>query len=276
MLPELAPSASGIPGLELTELTGFALQFLFSMLRIGGFVLSAPLFAARFIPLPVRIIISVMLAVPVVLTVPMPSPDSLSGMGAVPMVLSELAIGLSAGVLMQVLFAAAIIAGDRIANTAGLGLAAQVDPSTGSQSPVIGQFFLLFLLVIFVVEDGHLAAIGILIESYRVIPAGGGLSPQALTGTILESAGVMFSTSASLMMPVVAVLLLINGVIGAITRSAPQLNIFAFGFPLTMTATIILLFLTVPVIASALSDLVAHSLHTLFEMLEQAGPDGRR
>lgn len=271
MLPELAPSATGLPGLELSELTGFVLQFLFAMLRIGAFVLSAPLFAARFIPLPVRIIISVMLAVPIALTVPMPAPEALAGMRAVPMVLSELVIGLAAGMLLQVLFAAAVMAGDRIANTAGLGLAAQVDPSTGTQSPVIGQFFLLFLLVIFVVEDGHLAAIGLVIDSYRFIPAGSGINPDALTGTVLEAAGVMFSTSASLMMPVVAVLLLVNGIIGAITRSAPQLNIFAFGFPLTMTATIVLLFLTVPVIASALSDLVAQALQFLFEMLERAG-----
>lgn len=271
MLPELAPSATGIPGLELGDLTGFVLQFLFAMLRIGAFVLSAPLFAARFIPLPVRIMISVMLAVPVALTVPMPPPEDLAAITAVPLVLSEMVIGLSAGMLLQVLFAAAVMAGDRVANTAGLGLAAQVDPSTGTQSPVIGQFFLLFLLVIFVVEDGHLAAIGLIIDSYRIIPAGRGIAPEALTGTVLEAAGVMFSTSASLMMPVVAVLLLVNGIIGAITRSAPQLNIFAFGFPLTMTATIVLLFLTVPVIAAALSDVVAHALQSLLEMMERAG-----
>ena len=51
MLPDLAPSATGLPGLELTQLTGLALQFLFAMLRIGAFVVSAPLFAARFVSL---------------------------------------------------------------------------------------------------------------------------------------------------------------------------------------------------------------------------------
>lgn len=42
------------------------------------------------------------------------------------------------------------------------------------------------------------------------------------------------------MAPVVIVLLIVNIVICVITMSVPQLNIFAFGFPLTMSATLLL------------------------------------
>ena len=267
MLPDLAPSATGLPGVELTQLTGLALQFLFAMLRIGTFVLSAPLFAARFISLPVRIIISVCLTVPLMGQVPIPAPDALSSLSSVVIAFRELAIGLSAGMVLQIFFAAAVMAGDRIANTAGLGLAAQVDPTSGSQSPVIGQFFMLFLLAIFVTEDGHLAAIRLMLESYRLIPIG-----TPIAGTVLIDAGMsatttMFQNAAQLMMPVVSVLLLLNLVIGVITRSAPSLNLFAFGFPLTMTATLLLLFLTVTSLGPALSERVAQALQHLMEML---------
>ncbi|WP_454267963.1 flagellar biosynthetic protein FliR [Roseovarius sp. MBR-51] len=244
-----------------------ALQFLFAMLRIGAFVLSAPLFAARFISLPVRIIISVCLTIPLMGRVPIPAPDALASLSSVVIALRELAIGLSAGMVLQILFAAAVMAGDRIANTAGLGLAAQVDPSTGTQSPVIGQFFMLFLLAIFVTEDGHLAVIRLILDSYRTIPIG-----TPINGTILIDAGMaattkMFLDAAQLMMPVVSVLLILNMVIGVITRSAPSLNIFAFGFPLTMTATLLLLFLTVTSLGPALSERVAQALQHLLQML---------
>lgn len=267
MLPDLATSSSGIPGLELAALTELGLQFLFAMLRIGAFVLSAPLFAARFVSLPVRIMISVCIAVWIVQNVPMPAASDLAALQAVPWVLRELAVGLAAGLVLQIYFAAAVMAGDRIANTAGLGLAAQVDPTTGSQTPVIGQFFMLFLLAVFVAVDGHLVAIRLVLDSYRLIPPGPTGPELALTDSGLSATGEMFIAAARLMMPVVAVLLLLNFVIGVITRSSPQLNIFAFGFPLTMSVTLVLLFLTTATLGDALLDHMAQALQHLGDML---------
>jgi flagellar biosynthetic protein FliR len=273
MLPDLAPSATGLPGLELTELTGLALQFLFAMLRVGAFVVSAPLFAARFVSLPVRIIIAVALTVPLMGNVPLPDPEALASLTSVPVALREIAIGLAAGMVLQILFAAAVMAGDRIANTAGLGLAAQVDPATGSQSPVIGQFFMLFLLSVFVTQDGHLAAIRLILDSYRLVPIGAPIEGTALTGAGLSATGEMFRDAAQIMMPVVSVLLLLNLVIGVITRSAPTLNIFAFGFPLTMSVTLLLLFLSTATLGEALAERVARALQHLMTMMDGL-PDG--
>ncbi|MEN8738155.1 MAG: flagellar biosynthetic protein FliR [Phaeobacter gallaeciensis] len=267
MLPDLAASSTGIPGLELAALTELGLQFLFAMLRIGAFVLSAPLFAARFVSLPVRIVISVCMAVWIVQHVPMPPASVLASLTSVTWVLRELAIGLAAGLVLQIYFTAAVMAGDRVANTAGLGLAAQVDPATGSQTPVIGQFFMLFLLAVFVAVDGHLVAIRMVLQSYTLIPPGPSGASVAFIDDGLSATGEMFTAAVRLMMPVVSVLLLLNIVIGVITRSSPQLNIFAFGFPLTMTVTLLLLFLTTATLGDALMDHMAQALQHLGDML---------
>lgn len=267
MLPDLAASSTGIPGLELAALTELGLQFLFAMLRIGAFVLSAPLFAARFVSLPVRIVISVCMAVWIVQHVPMPPASVLASLTSVTWVLRELAIGLAAGLVLQIYFTAAVMAGDRVANTAGLGLAAQVDPATGSQTPVIGQFFMLFLLAVFVAVDGHLVAIRMVLQSYTLIPPGPSGASVAFVDDGLSATGEMFTAAVRLMMPVVSVLLLLNIVIGVITRSSPQLNIFAFGFPLTMTVTLLLLFLTTATLGDALMDHMAQALQHLGDML---------
>lgn len=268
MLPDLAPSATGLPGLELAQLVDLMLQFLFAMLRVGAFVLSAPLFAARFISLPVRIMVSVCLTVALMGHIPLPDASELASLQSVPWAIRELCIGLSVGLVLQILFAAAVMAGDRIANTAGLGLAAQVDPSTGAQSPVIGQFFTLFLLVIFVTEDVHLTVIRLVLESYTALPIGAPINASALVDAGLRATSSMFHDAAKLMMPVVSVLLILNIVIGVITRSAPQLNIFAFGFPLTMTVTILLLWMTVTGLGPALVGLLERALAAIALMLE--------
>lgn len=267
MLGDVATSSSGIPGLELAELTDLGLQFLFAMLRIGAFVLSAPLFAAHFVSLPVRIIITVCIAVWILQHVQMPPVQNLASLTSVTWVLRELGIGLAAGMVLQIYFAAAVMAGDRIANTAGLGLAAQVDPATGSQTPVIGQFFMLFLLAIFVAVDGHLVAIRLILESYTLIPPGPVGTENAFTQAGLAATGEMFRAAVQLMMPVVSVLIVLNIVIGVITRSSPQLNIFAFGFPLTMTVTLLLLFVTTTTMGDALLDHMAQALQHLGDML---------
>lgn len=275
MLGDLAASSTGVPGLELAALTDLGLQFLFAMLRIGAFVLSAPLFAARFVSLPVRIIISVCIALWIVQHVPMPDARDLASLQSVTWVLRELAIGLAAGLVLQIYFTAAVMAGDRIANTAGLGLAAQIDPSTGSQTPVIGQFFMLFLLAVFVAADGHLVAIRLVLQSYTLLPPGSSGSGLGFTDDGLAATGEMFTAAVRLMMPVVSVLLLLNIVIGVITRSSPQLNIFAFGFPLTMTVTLLLLFLTTVTLGDALLDHMAQALQHMGDMLGE-GTDGRK
>lgn len=266
----MGAGVSNLPGIELPQLTGLALQFLFAMLRIGAFVLSAPLFSAKFISLPLRILFTVALSVSLMGQIALPDASRLASLSSMAWVVQELLIGLAAGMVLQILFAAAIMAGDRIANTAGLGLAAQVDPATGTQSPVIGQFIWLFLLVIFITRDGHLAAIRLVLESYRQIPPATPLHMTPLLRTGLDSVEMMYSDSTQLMMPVVSVLLILNIVIGVITRSAPQLNIFAFGFPLTMTATLLLLFLTVSLLGSALSDKVAQALGVLSILFDEA------
>ncbi|MEY4982798.1 MAG: flagellar biosynthetic protein FliR [Pseudomonadota bacterium] len=249
-----------LPAMGLTELTGWLAQYLFAMLRIGAFLLASPAFGGRFLPATVRIMAGAVLALPVVATVPLPPPEALAGLPAIPLVMAELAIGLTAGLVLTILFGAAATAGDRIAATAGLGFAAQIDPAAGGQTPVVAQLFGIFTLMVFLAGDGHLVAIRILLESYATFPPGSPPALADLTAAGLTAGTGLFALAMGIMLPVVAVLLLVNFVIGVITRSAPALNLFSFGFPLTMTATLLLLWLTVPSMAGALEHLVETAL----------------
>lgn len=256
-----------LPAMEMGALTGWLTQFLFAMLRIGAFLVASPAFGGRFTPLPIRIVATVMLAIPVFAHVPMPPPDALAGMSALRLIIPELALGLTAGLVLTILFGAASLAGDRIASTAGLSFAAQVDPAMGGQSPVVAQVFSIFLLMTFFALDGHLVAIRIVIESYTALPPGGDFQPDRLIAAGLQAGTAMFALGLGIMLPVVSVLLLLNIVIGVITRSAPALNLFSFGFPLTMMATLLLLWLTVPGAAAAMQGVMSAALDLIDPIL---------
>ncbi|MCE6961907.1 flagellar biosynthetic protein FliR [Cereibacter sphaeroides] len=262
-----------LPGLDLVRLSDWAVRFLFAMLRIGAFLIASPAFGGRFVSLPVRIVATVVLTLPVVDRVALPPTEVLASLQALPMMAQEMAIGLSAGLVLTILFAGAALAGDRIASTAGLGFAAQVDPSAGGQTPVVAQIFGLSLTMVFLALDGHLAALRIVLESYETLPPGAPFDAAGFVGAGVAAGGRMFLLGLRIMMPVVSALILINVAIGVITRSAPQLNVFSFGFPVTMTATLVLLFLTAPGTMGAFETLVGESLTLLSDLL--AGADGR-
>lgn len=259
-----------LPALDLARFADPLATFFFTMLRIGAFLIASPVFGGRFVPVPVRIVAAVCLTLAVPAQPGMPGADDLARLSAVPMMLAEVAIGVVAGLVLTVLFAAAGMAGDRIANAAGLGFAMQVDPSAGGQSPVIAQLFGLAMLIVFLGTDSHLAALRILFDSYATFPPGATPDLAALVATGLEAGGLMFALAAALMLPVVAGLLVLNLAVGVITRSAPQLNLFSVGFPIAILASFILLWLTAPQMMQGLADIAETALATLRAMLPPA------
>lgn len=256
-----------LPAIGLTELSDILTQYMVAMLRIGAFLLASPVFGGRFVPLPVRIMATAVIALPVMEQVDLPSPDTIAGLQFVGTIMAELTIGLVAGLLLTIMFGAASVAGDRIASTAGLGFAAQFDPAAGGQTPVVASIFGLFLLSVFIGTDSHLIAIRMILESYETLPIGGSLNPSVLIAAGIEAGAQMFALGSAIMLPVVAALLLLNIVIGVLTRSAPQLNVFSFGFPVTMTATILLIYSFAPGLMASFDGLVKDALHLIADMM---------
>lgn len=259
-----------LPGLAIQDVMDQALAFLILSLRIGAFLLAAPFFGSRMIPLPVRIVFAASIAAFLIGRVEVPAIEVLTTVRVLPVIAQELALGLSAGLLLTILFSAVALAGEKVAATAGLSFASQVDPNSGGQMPLVSQIFTLFLTVVFLSINGHLVAFAILIESYSFAPIGAGIDYGALF-QISELAGAtMFATAAHLMLPIVTVLFLVNITIGVITRSAPTLNLFSFGFPITLIAVFLLLFLSAGPLGYAFQDLVASALEDLGDLLRGA------
>lgn len=260
-------TAAALPALDLTVWADAAAAFLFAMLRVGAFLVSAPGFAIRFVPLQVRVVAAACLTVPVAGTPGLPDAAAIASLAILPAVLVELAVGLCAGLVLSVAFGAAALAGDQIANAAGLGFAAQFDPAAGGQSPVIAQLFGLALLFVFLATDAHLAALRIVLDSYAAIPPGRMPDVRAMLATGIGAGAAMFALAASVMLPVVTGLMLVNLAVGAITRSAPQMNVFSVGFPLTLLAALGLLWLLAPVGVNGFRAIVDDGLARLAALL---------
>ena len=88
------------------------------------------------------------------------------------MIVTELVVGLSAGLIITIWFSAAVLAGEKIATSAGLGFAAQIDPSTGAQTPVVSKNVIFIFDCYIFGMNGHLVVIRTMLDSYSYLPIG--------------------------------------------------------------------------------------------------------
>lgn len=259
---------------EPTLLDGLR-RFVVVMCRLSALFFSAPILSASSVSVPIRIAISVALTLMLMAAVPVPdSLDPLSLSGVV-LLLQEVLIGLTLGFALLVAFSAVALAGEQIAMSMGLSFAAMVDPQSGAQSPVLGQFLTALLIILFLALDGHLILIGKLAQSYDVVPVGTTVPSLDFVLSVAFSASLMFASAVVIMAPIVTGLLLANLTTGVLTRLAPQMNLFSVGFPIIVLVGIFLLFLALPGIGDALGDLVADVVDVIDEILFRlAGPEG--
>ena len=155
-------------------------------------------------------------------------------------------LGISSCILLIVLVINTFtLAGQIIAMQTGLGFASLVDPVSGMNVPAVGQFFLILSSLLFWGMDGHLIYLQFIASSFDTVPINTvDIFPSIRYRELVEWGGWMFATALSLSLAPLTAMLLVNFSFGIMTRAAPQLNIFAIGFPITMCAGLLIMWLT--------------------------------
>jgi flagellar biosynthetic protein FliR len=231
-----------------TEIAALVGSYVWPMFRIAAVVATAPILGARYVPARVKILLTLALTVviaPTVQDVPAVDPVSLP---ALAVVAQQILIGAATGLVMAMVFSAFMIGGEIIATKIGLGFASIVDPQSGVATPVLSQFYVILLSLVFVSINGHLLLIHELAESFKTLPiAVDGLSRETFWN-IAAWANVMFRGAVLMALPAVTTLLIVNVALGIVMRASPQFNILSVGFPVTLTIGLVIVFITLPVI----------------------------
>ena len=264
----------GLSGISLQSLPIYLLLLMISSLRIGAFLVASPFFGSRMIPLTVRIVFAIALGIGLVSHLKFPPVEFLVGVNLLPIIFQELFIGIACGLVLNILFSSVILAGEKIAATSGLAFAAQIDPTSGAQSPVISQIFQLFLLVLFFSVNGHLIVFELFYKSYEIVPIGSFYNFKDVIEEAINSTNSIYQNAVIIVLPIVSILFFMNLGIGFITKSAPQLNLFSFGFPLTILGTFFALYFSVDALQYVFSGLIDEAIGYVKSILNGGGSDG--
>lgn len=238
------PSVGFILDLNSAEISSWVSRYIWPFTRIAGFFMVMPLFGTRLVTARVRLYLAIFTTVVITPVLPpMPVIESV-GLETFIIILQQLLIGVALAFTLEILMNIFIMSGQMVAMQTGLGMAMMVDPSNGVNVAVVAQWFLVFVNLLFITLNGHLVAIEVMADSFFTMPVGAGSLSGNTLYEIASLAQWMFSAAIVLALPAVSAMLVVNIAFGVMARLAPQLNIFAVGFPVTMMLGLIVLWIT--------------------------------
>jgi flagellar biosynthetic protein FliR len=216
------------------------------LVRILAMIGTVPVLSHRSIPLRAKVAIGVAIALVLAPTIQTPALQTALDAAFFETLVRNILVGVTLGFAIRILFSGVELAGQMVGLQVGLSFGGFFNPEATDMDNPVANFISLLVLLLFLAIDGHLMVLYGLRQSFEVFPIAQAGS-QALAFDAMAGLGAqVFSIALSISLPVLAVMLLINVVLGVMARVSPQLNLFAVGFPITLSAGMVVLFLFVP------------------------------
>lgn len=228
------------------DLIALIASFIWPLTRILGMIVIAPPFGNNSVPVQVKLVLGVMIALIVTPIIPPLKNVDMISLTGIMILTQQFVIGSAMGFMMRVTFAGIEMAGEAIGLTMGLGFATFFNPQTQGRSSAISQFMVLLATLLFLTLNVHLSLIATLVDSFKTIPISTSLTMGFSFQRLALWGGEIFSIGMRLSLPIVAALLITNIALGILTRAAPQLNLFGIGFPITIGVGFFMLSMVLP------------------------------
>jgi len=252
------------------QLEAWLAQVLWPFVRIGACFMVAPAFGAQFIPPRIRIVLAGAVTLIVAPLIPTPTAITPFSPAGIIVTMQQLIIGVAIGFSLQLLFDAVTLGGQLLANSMGLSFAFNTDPLHGVETPVLGTLYSILVMLTFLALNGHLALIQVLVDGFRTLPVGTtGLGQEGLW-SIVTWGTQLFSGALAIALPGVTALLIVNIAFGVMSRAAPQFNLFAVGFPISLMFGLLIILAGLP----AVQTTFIHLLGDTFDLLRKLSTAG--
>lgn len=203
------------------------------LIRVGTIVAMTPIFGTSWAPAQVKVGLSAILAIALMPFVPVQQVATPAALTLV--VVHEAVIGLAIASSVRILVGAAEFGGYLVGFQLGFAYAAVVDPQSGVRNNVLAALYGSLAMLVLFGTDVHHQVIRLLLASYDTVPVAVATGIHgSLVETVTRMLGLVIVVGAQLAAPVVLALLLVELVMGVITRAAPSLNLATVGAPLRL------------------------------------------
>ena len=242
------------------QIVAWLSPMIWTFLRTLALFTSAPIFSSKAVPVRARVALAFFVALAA-----QPSLDgqplvSINGAGAYGAVVQQVGIGLAIGFAIRVVFAAVELAGEVVGFQMGLSFASFFEPTMGGQSSAVARFFGQMATFMFVVMNGHVMVLMTVIKSFVAFPVDQNFLEALKQMKIHELGGDIFAVGFWMSLPMVGMLMFANLALGIVSRVAPQMNIYAIGFPVTLTVGLVGIATTLPMLDQPFLTLMGRAM----------------
>jgi flagellar biosynthetic protein FliR len=243
--------------MSVTFAPGILVAFLLALVRASAWVAVAPPFNTKLIPAQVKIGLSAVLAMAVApqLATHIPPDGSLSTPDLIGAVFLQVGAGLILGFIATLLLSAVQAAGSLIDLFGGFTISQAMDPFSNAQSSVFGRIYQLLGTTLLFAINGHLLLVRGFMASFDAVGITG-FNMQNVSDLLIHDFLKFFVAAVEIAGPLLAALFLAEVVLGLLSRAAPQLNVFALGFPLKILITLLMASVAIPLLPDAVNNLV--------------------
>lgn len=213
--------------------------FMLLFARLSGLIVFFPFFSHNGIPLVVRTTVVFFLTIYLypLAKLEVSHLDSFF----ILQLLSEVLFGMIAGLILQLVFAIVMMAGEQISFNMGFTMASVLDPSSGISMPVVSQFLHLTALLFFLAFDGHHLMLLFMAQGLGYISLGGFYPGENLMQYLNSGIFDVFIVGFSMSFPILAISLLADVVFGILMKTMPQFNLLVVGYPIKITLGFVVL-----------------------------------
>ena len=231
-----------------TQVLAWITPLLWPFIRVLALFGAMPVLAQRSVPVRARVALAFLIAFCAQASLPTMPVIALDSAQGFMTVAQQLLIGISLGFAVRIVFAAVEFAGEIVGLQMGLNFAGFFDPATGGQATAMSRFYGVSVSWLFIVMGGHLMLIAAVVQSFHAFPVGP--EPFAFLRAVQPQrwGAEIFELGLWIALPLVAMLLFTNLVLGIVSRVAQQMNIFAIGFPITLSVGLLGVLLTLPML----------------------------
>ncbi|MGN0241324.1 MAG: flagellar biosynthetic protein FliR [Candidatus Weimeria sp.] len=220
--------------------------FLLVLVRISCFVFTAPFFSMRGVPNITKIGLSGILSILMMGTMTPNEADYTSVVGYAVLVFREAVTGLLLGYSASIANYIVMFAGNVMDMDIGFAMVTEFDISSNSQITITANMYYYFTLLLLLVGGMHRFLIRALADSFSLIPLGGAVFRRdVLLQSVIVYMRNLFVLGFRIMLPVFAVMLIMNVILGIMAKVAPQMNMFSVGVQIKILAAFAVMYLMV-------------------------------
>ena len=150
----------------------------------------------------------------------------------------------------------------------GFGMANVIDPQNRVQIPLLGNFYYIFSFIIFLGINGHHRIILALRDSYSYITINSFNYTESTKTLIIDILAKSFEIGLKLSLPIVVVIFLADIILGILSKTIPQLNVFVVGMPFKILIGLVLILVGIPIFFNSIDGILDLIINYIYKFIE--------